>query len=89
LFAAFSPPAFILALFGIYRALRRDHLLDRRVDAFTGRVDLVERRLSRYQQRVYQLEAILRERGIDVPPWTLNPDDIDELGASQPQGERT
>lgn len=65
--------SFSLALFAMYRTLRRDQQLD-------SRVDKIERRVTRYQHRVYQLEAILRAHGIAVPPWTINPDDIDELG---------
>ena len=75
--------ALVLALFGVYKALSRDNA--KRFDAYTERLEerlgSVERRLNRYQHRVYQLEAILRAHGIPVPPWTATPDDIDELGA--------
>ena len=89
-FGAGGAAAFILALLAIYRALRADS--NRRFDAYTdglekqlqerdNRLDKVERRLTRYQHRVYQLEALLVAAGIQVPPWTATPDDIDELGS--------
>jgi len=73
----------ILGLFAVYRGLRADsnRRFDRYTDTLEQRFAKVERRLARYQQRVYQLEAILRANGIQVPPWTATPDDIDELGA--------
>lgn len=87
----FGAAAFVLALFAVYRSLRNDSRTDKRLDVAIGRQDedrehlrRVERRLVRYQQRVYQLEAILRSRGMSVPAWTLTPDDIDELGDGDP-----
>lgn len=78
-----SAVALIFALFGVYKALSRDNAkrFERYTDKLESRLGAVERRLTRYQQRVYQLEAILRANGIPVPAWTATPDDIDELGA--------
>ena len=79
--------ALALALLAMYRALRADtnQRLDAYMDSLENRLGKVERRLTRYQHRVYQLEALLVAAGIKVPPWTVTPEDIDELGAMPPE----
>lgn len=68
--------AFTLALFAISRGIRADTA--RRMDRFTLRLEkrirTLERRLDRAERRRYQLEAILRAAGIELPPWPLDHD---------------
>jgi hypothetical protein len=63
--------AFVVALFGIGRAMRADNA--KRFDTYTRglevRVTALEKKLSLSEWRRYQLEAILRTAGLPIPPW--------------------
>jgi hypothetical protein len=63
--------AFVVALFGIGRAMRADNA--KRFDAYTlgleARVTALENKLNLSERRRYQLEAILRSAGLPIPPW--------------------
>jgi hypothetical protein len=70
--------ALVLALFGIFTALRKDNTrrFDRYTDRLEHRISSLESRLDIEQHRRYLLEAILRASGIDVPPWAEDPETV-------------
>lgn len=63
--------AFVIALYGIGRAMRTDNA--RRFDQYTNklehRVSALEDKLNLSERRRYQLEAILRAAGLPIPTW--------------------
>ena len=67
--------ALCLALFGVFSAMRRDNAkrFDRYTDRLEKRVTSLENRLELEQHRRYLLEAILRTAGVDIPPWSEDP----------------
>lgn len=63
--------AFVIALYGIGRAMRADNA--KRFDKYTNkletRVKALEDKLNLSERRRYQLEEILRAAGLPIPPW--------------------
>lgn len=71
--------AVAVALFFIARSIRADARLTKRwsdlAHDLESRLNVMERALRRQRARTDQLEGILREAGLPIPPWPDDPED--------------
>lgn len=60
--------------------LERIERLEQTAEKQATEIHTLRRSVATYEGRVMQLEATLRASGIEVPPWTLLPGDVDLFG---------